>query len=105
MTTFRKVIENQINKLEDLASSENNEGRKREEEKYLFTKGCFENLLEDLLLSESEIRADTRAKVHDEINNKIEEILKEPQYQHDGEDWRMGLIIAQDVLNELKEQK
>lgn len=54
---------------------------------------------------EEEVRKDERAKVLDELNNKIEEILKEPQYQHDGEDWMVGLIIAQDVLNELKEQK
>lgn len=50
-------------------------------------------------------RADERKKVLYELNNKIEEKLKEPQYQHDGEDWQVGLIIAQDVLNELKEQK
>lgn len=44
-SNFRRIIENQINNLEDLASSENNEGREREEEKYLFAKECLENLL------------------------------------------------------------
>lgn len=52
-----------------------------------------------------ELIENVRAKVLDELDNKIEEILKEPQYQHDGEDWRMGLIIAQGVLNELKGRK
>ena len=49
-----------------------------------------------------------RAEAIDKINNAIEELLKEPQYQHEGEDWKNGLIMAQEILynmsSELKEQ-
>ena len=35
-----------------------------------------------------------------EIMKKIEEKLNEPQYQHEGEDWKMGLIMAEEIVNE-----
>lgn len=44
--------------------------------------------------------AEIRAKMIEEIDSKIEEVLKEPNYQHDGEDWRCGLITAQEILAE-----
>lgn len=52
---LKRVIKNQIDKLEELASSENNEGRWVKEKKYLFAKECLENLLEkDEVISRKE---------------------------------------------------
>lgn len=31
----------------------------------------------------------------DELDKKLEEISQEPDYQHDGEDWCVGVITAQ----------
>ena len=31
----------------------------------------------------------------DAVSNKLEEIASEPDYQHEGEDWMTGVIIAQ----------
>lgn len=43
----------------------------------------------------------------DVLNKIIEEIeikLKEPQYQHVGEDWQVGLIIAEDIIDKYKDK-
>lgn len=33
------------------------------------------------------------------VIEKINELLKEPEYQHEGEDWRIGLIMAEELIN------
>ena len=35
-----------------------------------------------------------------ELDRKIVEMTKEPSYQHDGEDWLNGLVMAMEVVNE-----
>jgi len=35
----------------------------------------------------------------DAISNKLEEIASEPDYQHEGEDWLTGIIIAQQEVD------
>ena len=37
--------------------------------------------------------------VIDDIKAEIKQILNEHLYQHEGEDWRNGLIIAEDVID------
>ena len=33
-----------------------------------------------------------------EVLKETEKKLNEPQYQHENEDWKVGLIIAQDII-------
>lgn len=35
------------------------------------------------------------------ILNKFDEILKEPEYQHEGDTWRTGICLAADILQEV----
>lgn len=35
-----------------------------------------------------------------ELDRKIVEMTKEPSYQHDGEDWLNGLVMAMEAVNE-----
>lgn len=46
-------------------------------------------------------RADLLDKVAEKFKENINTILGEPNYQHDGETWQNGLIIASDNLDEL----
>ena len=34
----------------------------------------------------------------DKVQEKINKLLKEPDYQHEGEDWRTGLIMAEELI-------
>lgn len=70
-----KIMQAKINQLEELASSENNEGRWVEEEKYLFAKECLEEILENLLSNEEEIRADERQKFAECLKNRFSQIV------------------------------
>lgn len=36
----------------------------------------------------------------DALEKEIEEITKEPDYQHEGEDWSVGVIIAQSAVQD-----
>ena len=35
----------------------------------------------------------------DELMTKISTMMQEPDYQHDGEDWMIGLIMARDAID------
>ena len=37
--------------------------------------------------------------IKSEIENEIDKNLKEPQYQHEDEDWMNGLIMAEDIID------
>lgn len=39
-------------------------------------------------------------KVIDSIKMEIRETLREPYYQHIGEDWRNGLMLAENIINQ-----
>ena len=45
----------------------------------------------------------------DEPINKISTMMQEPDYQHEGEDWMVGLIMARDAIDDaptvIKENK
>ena len=41
-------------------------------------------------------------KVLGQIRAEIEEVLQEPQYQHEGEDWGEGLCIAQQIIDKYR---
>lgn len=34
------------------------------------------------------------------VYQRINKVLLEPNYQHDGEDWQVGLIMAKEILDE-----
>ena len=34
----------------------------------------------------------------DKVQEKINKLLKEPDYQHEGEDWKTGLIMAEELI-------
>lgn len=40
-----------------------------------------------------------------EIRAEIEEVLNEPEYQHEGEDWGVGLCIAQEIIDKYRGDK
>ena len=50
------------------------------------------------------IEALEQKAVLDKIIEEIEIKLKEPQYQHVGEDWQVGLIIAEDIIYKYKDK-
>lgn len=50
------------------------------------------------LTSPQPIDVPTEYDVLKVILEKLEEKLHEPQYQHEGETWENGLIIAQDII-------
>jgi len=61
----------------------------------------FSGWKEDLKqLSEIEV---VSVDVLDKIRVEIEQKLKEPMYQHEGEDWMVGLIMAQDIIDRYRE--
>lgn len=41
---------------------------------------------------------EVKAVIND-IKAEINNVLKEPQYQHEGEDWTNGLIIAEQIID------
>ncbi len=43
-------------------------------------------------------------QILNKIMDDIKTALKEPQYQHVGDDWQVGLIMAEDIIDKYKEQ-
>lgn len=43
-------------------------------------------------------------QILNKIMYDIKTALKEPQYQHVGDDWQVGLIMAEDIIDKYKEQ-
>ena len=41
----------------------------------------------------------------DKIKAEIEEVLNEPEYQHEGENWGAGLCIAQEIIDKYRESE
>ena len=41
-------------------------------------------------------------EVLDKVRAEIEAKLAEPQYQHEGEDWQNGLIMAETIIDKYK---
>lgn len=102
MTTFRRTIENQIEKLENLASSENNEGREREEEKYIFAREWLENMTENLLSDEENIRADARWKFVEWLVNRGYLDGENGSEWRDDEYWVN--MVVNSILNKYEEE-
>lgn len=50
---------------------------------------------------EARLKADMVA-ILDKIRAEIEEVLHEPEYQHEDEDWATGLCIAQEIIDKYR---
>ena len=50
------------------------------------------------------VKADTSVssinQILEQIKSDIERIMQEPAYQHEDEDWRVGLNIAENIIDE-----
>lgn len=44
-------------------------------------------------------------QILNKIMDDIKTALKEPQYQHVGDDWKVGLIMAEDIIDKYKENE
>ena len=44
-------------------------------------------------------------KLLEDIKSEINEKLQEPEYQHEGEDWQSGLIMAETIIDKHTNQK
>ena len=51
---------------------------------------------------EMAIKALEQEPILDKIRAEIEVKLAEPQYQHEEEDWQVGLIMAESIIDEYK---
>lgn len=94
----------------------------REEKAIIYFKDMRKRFCEDYLLGvpkdsiaykatmtekefyDTAIQALEQKAVLDKIIEEIEIKLKEPQYQHVGEDWQVGLIIAEDIIDKYKDK-
>lgn len=52
----------------------------------------------------SYVKADTSVssinQILEQIKSDIERVMQEPAYQHEDEDWRVGLNIAENIIDE-----
>ena len=47
---------------------------------------------------EMSVKALKQEDILDRVQEKINKLLKEPDYQHEGEDWKTGLIMAEELI-------
>ena len=64
-----------------------------------FEKACISPAY---LKNELEILALEQEPILDKIIAEIEAKIAEPQYQHEEEDWKVGLIMAETIINKYK---
>lgn len=52
---------------------------------------------------QSYVKADTSTssinQILEQIKNDIESVMQEPAYQHEDEDWQVGLTIAENIVD------
>ena len=65
---------------------------------------CYEqgNMGEQKEALDIAIKALEQESILDKIRAEIEAKIAEPQYQHEEEDWKVGLIIAETIIDRYK---
>ena len=43
-------------------------------------------------------------QIFEQIKDDIESVMQEPAYQHEGEDWQVGLTIAENIVDKYIKQ-
>lgn len=50
--------------------------------------------------SQGDMTATSINQILEQIKSDIERVMQEPAYQHEGEDWQVGLNIAENIIDE-----
>jgi hypothetical protein len=67
-----------------------------------FNKWCKDERLQGSLFAVDVVGDMPTVDVLDKIRAEIEEVLHEPEYQHEDEDWATGLCIAQEIIDKYR---